>query len=47
MSDMQQNERPGAPGTTEGESGPSESEPTSPSVEGREPVEQEGEGQGG
>ena len=36
MSDMQQNERPGAPGTPEGETGPSESDPVAPSVEGRE-----------
>ncbi len=32
MSDMQES-RPGEPGTTEGESGPSESEPVAPSVE--------------
>ena len=36
MSDMQQNERPGAPGTPEGETGASESEPVAPSVEGRD-----------
>lgn len=40
MSDMQQNERPGAPGTQEGESGPSESEPAAPSVEGRDADEE-------
>jgi len=38
MSDMQ-NERPGGPGTPEGETGPSESDPVAPSVEGREPEE--------
>ncbi len=36
MSDMQQNERAGAPGTPEGETGPSESDPVAPSVEDRE-----------
>ena len=36
MSDMQQNERPGAPGTPEGESGASESDHVAASVEGRE-----------
>ena len=36
MSDMQQNERPGAPGTPEGETGASESDPVAPSVEGRD-----------
>ncbi len=39
MSDMQENERPGAPGTTEGETGASESEPVAPSVEGRDEPE--------
>jgi hypothetical protein len=41
MSDMQ-NDRPGEPGTTEGEAGASESDPVAPSVEGRaaeEPVD--------
>ena len=32
MSDMQES-RPGGPGTTEGESGPSESEPVAPSAD--------------
>ena len=36
MSDMQQNDRPGEPGTAEGETGPSESDPVAPSVEGRD-----------
>jgi hypothetical protein len=35
MSDMQET-RPGAPGTAEGEAGDSESNPTAPSVEGRD-----------
>ena len=35
MSDMQ-NDRPGEPGTQEGETGPSEADPVAPSVEGRE-----------
>ncbi len=35
MSDMQ-NERPGAPGTEEGEAGASESEPVAPSVDNRD-----------
>jgi hypothetical protein len=35
MSDMQ-SERPGEPGTREGEAGPRESEPVAPSVEGRD-----------
>ncbi len=43
MSDMQQNERPGAPGTTEGETGASESEPVTPSVEGRDEPDTGGE----
>ena len=34
MTDLQ-NERPGEPGTPEGESGASESEPVAPSVDGR------------
>ena len=40
MSDMQ-NERPGEPGTTEGESGASEEDPVVPGVEGRD-VDPEG-----
>ncbi len=36
MSDASQEKLPGEPGTTEGEAGPSESEPEAPSVEGRE-----------
>lgn len=36
MSDMQQSDLPGQPGTTEGETGPSESDPVAPSVEDRE-----------
>ena len=35
MSDLQ-NDRPGEPGTREGEVGASESEPVAPSVEGRD-----------
>jgi hypothetical protein len=35
MSDMQ-TERPGEPGTPEGETGASESDPVAPSVEGRD-----------
>ena len=35
MSDMQ-TERPGEPGTAEGEAGPAESDPVAPSVEGRD-----------
>ena len=35
MSDMQ-NERPGEPGTPEGETGPSENDPVAPGVERRE-----------
>jgi hypothetical protein len=35
MSDMQ-SERPGEPGTQEGDTGPRESEPVAPSVEGRD-----------
>lgn len=42
MSDMQQGDLPGQPGTEEGEAGPSESEPVAPSEEGRDT-----EGQGG
>ncbi len=38
MSDMQ-NDRPGAPGTAEGETGPAENEPVAPSVEGRDTEE--------
>ena len=38
MSDLQ-NDRPGAPGTPEGESGASESDPLAPSVEGRDAEE--------
>ncbi|MFP5319108.1 MAG: hypothetical protein ACLGI2_12565 [Acidimicrobiia bacterium] len=36
MSDMQTSDLPGQPGTSEGEAGPSESNPTAPSVEGRD-----------
>lgn len=36
MSDMQESDLPGEPGTQEGESGPSESEPRAPSVEDRD-----------
>ncbi len=42
MSDMQQSDQPGQPGTQEGEAGPSESEPVAPSVEGRDTEEQGG-----
>ncbi len=42
MSDMQQSDQPGQPGTQEGEAGPRESEPVAPSVEGRDPDEQGG-----
>jgi hypothetical protein len=35
MSDMQ-TDRPGEPGTTEGEAGATESDPVAPSVEGRD-----------
>ncbi len=35
MSDMQ-NDRPGEPGTAEGETGASEADPVTPSVEGRD-----------
>jgi hypothetical protein len=45
MSDMQQSQ-PGAPGTTEGEAGPSESDPSAPSVEGRPGGDDEEEGVG-
>lgn len=38
MSDMQ-SDRPGEPGTQEGEAGPSESDPVAPSVEGRDEEE--------
>ena len=38
MSDLQ-NERPGEPGTREGEVGASESDPVAPSVEGRDSEE--------
>ncbi len=47
MSEMQQNERPGAPGTEEGEAGPSESEPAAPSVEGRDTDAEAGSEQAG
>ena len=39
MSDMQ-NDRPGEPGTVEGDAGASEADPVVPSVEGREVEEQ-------
>ncbi len=43
MSDMQQSGLPGQPGTPEGETGPSESDPVAPSVEERDvPDEQRG-----
>ena len=35
MSDVQ-NDRPGEPGTSEGETGPAENDPVAPSVEGRD-----------
>ena len=38
MSDMQ-SERPGEPGTTEGDTGPTETDPVAPSVEGRDAEE--------
>ncbi len=44
MSDMQESDLPGNPGTTEGESGPSEKEPVAPSVEGRDTEEAGGQG---
>ena len=36
MSEMQESDLPGEPGTKEGEAGHSESEPQAPSQEGRE-----------
>ena len=42
MSDMQ-NDRPGEPGTAEGEAGPEEDDPVAPSVEGRDSEESAGE----
>ena len=36
MSDVEGGKLPGEPGTKEGETGPSESEPEAPSVEGRD-----------
>jgi hypothetical protein len=42
MSDMQQSDLPGQPGTEEGETEHSESEPVAPSVEGRETADQGG-----
>ncbi len=36
MSEIQQGDFPGEAGTVEGETGPSESDPVAPSVEGRE-----------
>ena len=36
MSEMQQSDLPGQPGTPEGEAGPPESDRTAPSVEGRD-----------
>ncbi len=44
MSDMQQSDQPGQPGTPEGETGPSESDPKAPSVEDRDAPETAGEG---
>ncbi len=44
MSDMQESDLPGNPGTPEGETGPSESEPVAPSVEGREEDQAGGQG---
>ena len=38
MTDLQ-NERPGEPGTPEGDTGASESDPVAPSVEGRDVAE--------
>ncbi len=47
MSDMQeQSDLPGTPGTPEGETGASESDPVVPSVEGRE-VDEEAMDEGG
>ncbi len=42
MSDMQQSDLPGQPGTEEGETEHSESEPVAPSVEGRDTEDQSG-----
>ncbi len=44
MSDPTQDDLPGEAGTKEGETGPSESDPAAPSVEGR-PATDEGEEQ--
>lgn len=41
MSEMQSGDNPGEPGTPEGETGPSESEPVAPSVEGRDAEQDE------
>lgn len=38
MSEMQ-NDRPGEPGTPEGDAGPAENDPVAPSVEGRDTEE--------
>ena len=42
MSDLENENLPGEPGTDEGETGPSESDPVAPSVEGRETESEEG-----
>ena len=47
MSDMQQNDRPGEPGTPEGETGANETDPVVPSVEGRNLDEKAADDQGG
>lgn len=44
MSDMQESDLPGQPGTQEGETGPSESDPVAPSVEDRDAPDEAGEG---
>ncbi len=46
MSDMQ-NERPGEPGTQEGETGPREDDPVAPGVEGSNVDPEAGENEGG
>lgn len=47
MSDMQEGDLPGQPGTVEGETGPKESDPVAPSVEGRDVDEETDGNQGG
>ncbi len=47
MSEIQQGDLPGEPGTPEGETGHSESDPVAPSVEGRPDAPDEDDAEGG